>query len=223
MTMSIKNQKEAFLTYEADNYFLRNKEVKYREEDDVVIKVLKEYSAQPRQVLEIGCSTGYRLHAISKLYGSKATGIEPSAEAISHGRAAYPEINFVKGTADDMSTLSSASFDLVIIGFVLYVVDRDILLKVISETDRVLADGGTLMIIDFFSEKPVRNHYQHIKDIQAYAYKQNYEEVFVASKLYHLLDKRSMSHSSKGYDLSSDFYDKYSLVTLKKDLVAGYK
>ncbi len=224
MTMSIKTQKEAFLTNEADNYFLRNKDVKYVEENDVVLKVLKEYNAQPQHILEIGCSTGYRLHALSTLYrNSKTTGVEPSDEAINKGRSTYPEVNFVKGTADDMSTFKTASFDLVIIGFVLYVVDRDILLKVISEIDRVLADGGTLMIIDFFSEKPVRNHYEHIKDIQAYAYKQNYDEVFMASKLYHLLDKRSMSHSSKGYDLSSDFYDKYSLVTLKKDLAAGYK
>lgn len=224
MNMSIRSQKDAFLKYEADNYFLRNKDVKYVGEDDVVLKVLREYNAQPKNVLEIGCSTGYRLHAISTFYNTaKTTGVEPSDEAIKQGQSVYPEVKFIKGTADDMATLGSASFDLVIIGFVLYVVDREILFKVISETDRVLADGGTLMIIDFFSEKPVRNHYQHIKDIEAYAYKQNYEEVFMASKLYHLLDKRSMSHSSKGYDLSSDFYDKYSLVTLRKDLTAGYK
>jgi ubiquinone/menaquinone biosynthesis C-methylase UbiE len=222
--MSIKTQKDAFLKYEADSYFLRNKHVKYFPEDDVVIKVLREYDCRPKEVLEIGCSTGYRLHAISSLFKhSRTTGVEPSLEAISHGRSLYSEVEFINGTADDLSTLKSGSFDLVIIGFVLYVVDREVLLKVISETDRVLADGGTLMIIDFFSEKPARNNYQHITEIQAYAYKQNYDELFVASKLYHILDKRSMSHSKKDYDLSSDYYDKYSLVTLRKDLSAGYK
>jgi len=222
--MSIKTQKDAFLSYEADNYFLRNKDVKYTGENDVVLKVLREYNQQPRKVLEIGCSTGYRLDAISKLYkDAKTTGLEPSSEAIARGSAEYPHVKFVKGTADDMKDLESASFDLVIIGFVLYVVDREILFKVISETDRVLADGGTLMIIDFFSEIPVRNPYQHIKDIEAYAFKQNYDSIFIASKLYHLLDKRSMGHSSKGYDLSNNYHDKYTLVTLKKDLTAGYK
>jgi ubiquinone/menaquinone biosynthesis C-methylase UbiE len=122
-----------------------------------------------------------------------------------------------------MSMFPAGAFDLVIIGFVLYVVDREILLKVVSETDRVLADGGVLMIIDFFAERPTRNQYQHIRDIDAFAYKQNYEEIFTSTKLYHVLDKRSMHHSNKEYDLSNDFYDKYSLVTLKKDLTAVYK
>jgi len=221
---SIRTQKDAFVNYEADNYFLRNKDVEYVAQNDVVLKVLQEYGTHPKNVLEVGCSTGYRLHAISTLCGgAKATGIEPSAEAIKQGHADYPEINFIKGTADDMSTLKSGSFDLVVIGFVLYVVDREILFKAVSETDRLLADGGVLMIIDFFSEKPTRRHYQHIQDMQAYAYKQNYEDIFIASKLYHMLDKRSMSHSNKGYDLSDDYHDKYCLVTLRKDLSAGYK
>ena len=219
-----KTQKDAFIKYEADNYFLRNKDVEYLAKNDVVLKVLQEYNTHPKNVLEIGCSTGYRLHAISKLYsGVGATGIEPSAEAIKQGHAAHPEINFVRGTADDMSTLKTASFDLVVIGFVLYVVDREILFKAVSETDRLLVDGGILMIIDFFSEKPTRRDYQHIQDMRAYAYKQNYEDIFIASRLYHMLDKRSMNHSNKGYDLSDDYYDKYCLVTLRKDLSAGYK
>lgn len=222
--MNIKTQKEAFLAYEADNWYQRNKDAEYVVEEDVVVKVLKEYSASPKDALEIGCSTGYRLHGIARTFEDvQVTGIEPSREAIAYGRKKYPEVNFVSGTADEMSAFKPASFDLVIIGFVLYVVDREILLKVIAETDRVLKDGGILLILDFFSEKPIRNPYQHIKDIEAYAFKQSYDEIFTASKLYHLLDKRSMSHSSKGYDLTGDFYDKYALTTLRKDLSAGYK
>lgn len=222
--MNIKNQKQAFQVYEADNWYQRNRGVKYTAEDDVVIKVLKEYSASPSSALEIGCSTGYRLHALATTFnGVRVTGIEPSQKAIMYGKEEYPEVNFVPGTAGQMTELEMASFDLVIIGFVLYVVDRDMLLKVVAETDRVLRDGGILMIIDFFSEKPARNPYQHITDIKAYAYKQNYEEIFTASKLYHLLDKRSMSHSTKTYDLSDDFYDKYAVTTLRKDLSVAYK
>lgn len=222
--MDIKTQKDAFLNYEADNWFARNKDYQYTAETDVVIKILKEYNAEPNNVLEIGCSKGYRLNAISKNFKNvNVTGLEPSAEAIKTGRIEYPQVNFLQGTADDMSRLLTASFDVVIIGFVLYVVDRDILLKVISETDRVLKNGGILMVIDFFSEKPVRNPYQHISDIEAYAYKQNYDEILTSSKLYQLLDKRSMSHSAKGYDLSGDYYDKYTVSMLRKDLSAGYK
>ena len=222
--MSIKTQKEAFVAYEADNWHLRNKDVGYVSENDVVMKVLREYSASPTSVLEVGCSTGYRLHAISSTFQNvQVSGIEPSQDAVNMGRQKYPEIDFVNGTIDDMSAYQQGSFDLVIIGFVLYVVDRQLIFKAIAETDRVLKDGGILMIIDFFSEKPVRNRYEHIKQIDAYAFKQNYDEIFCASKLYHLLDKRSMSHSVKGYDLTGDYYDKFSLTTLRKDLSAGYK
>jgi ubiquinone/menaquinone biosynthesis C-methylase UbiE len=223
--MSIKTQKDAFLNYEADNWFMRNKEaLVYSEENDIVITVLKEYAAKPSNVLEIGCSTGYRLNAItSNFKGAQVTGVEPSGDAIEYGKKKYPQVKYIKGTADEMTELPAASFDLVIIGFVLYVVDRDILFKVIAETDRVLKNGGILMIIDFYSEKPVRNPYQHISDMQAFAFKQNYEDVFMASKLYHLLDKRSLSHTSKGYDLSDDYYNKYALTTLRKDLSAGYR
>jgi ubiquinone/menaquinone biosynthesis C-methylase UbiE len=222
--MNIDTQKQAFLSYEADNWFLRNKAVDYNPETDVAMKVLREYSASPVNVLEVGCSTGYRLHAIAHSFpGARVSGIEPSPKAISSGREKYPEINFVNGTADDMSTFQASSFDLIIIGFVLYVVDRKLLFKAIAETDRLLIDGGILMIIDFFSERPVRNAYQHISDIEAYSFKQNYDEIFTASKLYHLLDKRSMGHTAKDYSLSNDYYDKYSVSTLKKDFSAAYK
>jgi ubiquinone/menaquinone biosynthesis C-methylase UbiE len=222
--MSIKTQKEAFVAYEADNWYLRNKDTRYVKEGDVVMTVLREYSVSPVSVLEVGCSTGYRLHAISSTFpGVQVSGIEPSPAAIIIGKEKYPEVNFVNGTEDDMSAFEEASFDLVIVGFVLYVVDRQLLFRAIAETDRVLKDGGVLMIVDFFSERAVRNAYQHIRDIEAFAYKQNYDEIFTASKLYHLLDKRSMSHTEKHYSLSNDYYDKYSVTTLKKDYSAGYK
>ncbi len=222
----METQKDAFLRYEADNWFKRNKEALHSNvDDDMVIKVLNEYSAEPNRVLEIGCSAGHRLQKIASNFRNvQATGIEPSDEAILYGKKNFPSINFIKGTADDLSFLSSASFDLVVIGFVLYVVDREMLFKVIAETDRVLEDGGILMIVDFFSEKPLRNSYQHINEFNAYSYKQNYEEIFTASKLYHLLDKRSISHTNAAkYDITSNYHDKYTLVTLRKDLLAAYK
>jgi ubiquinone/menaquinone biosynthesis C-methylase UbiE len=221
--MANKSQKEAFLQYEADNYFKRNKDVVYTPENDVVIKLLNEYGYTPKSTLEIGCNTGYRLEAIRKLSGSAVAGIEPSQEAIEAGKQQHPSIQFVKGMADDLSAFPTGSFDLIVIGFVLYVVDREVLLKSIAETDRVLKDGGVLMIIDFFTERPIRNPYQHIREIEAYAYKQNYDEIFTATQMYQLLDKRSMSHVSKGLDLTGDYYNKYSITTLRKDLQAAYK
>ncbi|MBT1690101.1 class I SAM-dependent methyltransferase [Dawidia soli] len=221
--MASKSQKEAFLQYEADNYFNRNKSVAYVPEDDVVIKLLKEYNYTPKSTLEIGCNTGYRLEAIRNLTGASVVGIEPSQEAIDAGKQQYPLVPFVKGTADNLSAFPADSFDLIVIGFVLYVVDRELLLRTVAETDRVLKDGGVLMIIDFFAERPRRNAYQHIREMEAYAYKQNYDEIFTATQLYQLLDKRSLSHVSKDLDLTGDYYNKYAITALRKDLQAAYK
>jgi ubiquinone/menaquinone biosynthesis C-methylase UbiE len=225
MMDNTKKQKQAFLNYEADSWFMRNINYKYVAENDVVIKVLKEYCAAPQNVLEIGCSSGYRLNAIAENFpGANVTGIEPSKRAIEKGQQIYSKVNFVHGTADEMNQLPTAGYDMIIIGFVLYVIDRDILFKVIAETDRVLKNGGILVIVDFFSETPRRNPYKHIEDFAAYAFKQRYEDVFIASNLYQLLDKRSVNHSSKGlYDLTADYYDKYAVTTLRKDVIAGYK
>ena len=77
--------------------------------------------------------------------------------------------------------------------------------------------------LDSFALSLHCNPYQHIQDMEAFAFKQNYDEIFIATKLYHTLDKRSMSHTTKTYDLSGDYYNKYSLTTLRKDLNASYK
>lgn len=221
--MSNKTQKQAFLDYEANNWFSRNRSSQYNPKKDPVLAVLREYSITAGHVFEIGCSYGYRLNAISQSFEDvKVTGLEPSLEAIEYGRQKYSSVNFVHGTADDISMIPSASFDLVIIGFVLYVIDRDVLLRVVSETDRVLKNNGILMILDFFSEKALRNPYDHIKELVAYSYKQNYEDVFTASKLYQLIDKRSFHHATKKYDIEGDYYNTLSLCTLRKDTSAGY-
>lgn len=218
--------KHSFLTYEADNWFERNKVIvdNYTPENDKVIDLLKKYNVNCNKVLEIGCSAGYRLNAINEIF-PKATvfGVEPSLKAIEFGKANYKNVNFSHGTADDLSDFKNDTFEVVIVGFVFYVIDRNILLKVISEIDRVLKDGGILIIIDFFSETSLKNIYAHIDEFEAYSYKQNYYEIFTNSKLYHLLDKSTFSHSTKEMDSSDNYHDKYSISLLKKDINSSYK
>ncbi|WP_026751211.1 class I SAM-dependent methyltransferase [Sediminibacterium sp. C3] len=219
-------QKNAFLKYEADKWFLRNSQAikNYNSSKDEVINIIKEYNLEVNSVLELGSSAGYRLNAIKSLFPTKnLTGLEPSKLAIEYGQENYPSIHFVHGTADNLSCLNDNSYDLVIVGFILYVIDRNLLLKVISEIDRVLKDGGVVILVDFFSEKPVKNSYEHIHDLQAFSFKQNYDEIFTSSKLYYLLDKSSFSHDNKIKDVSSDYHNKYSISVLKKDLTASYK
>ncbi|SDJ32982.1 Methyltransferase domain-containing protein [Pedobacter sp. ok626] len=224
--MENNHQKEAFLAYEANAWFERNKVVidNYHPEKDRVISLITEYGLKPEKVLEIGCSAGYRLNGLKeKISGTQVFGLEPSTEAIEYGRKNYPNVNFVHGCADDLSHFEDNSLDVVIVGFVFYVIDRNIFYKVVSEIDRVLKNGGILIIVDFFSESSLKNTYQHINSFSAYSFKQNYDEVFTSSKLYYLLDKSTWNHSHKVLDATNNYHDKYSISLLKKDLDASYK
>ena len=79
-------------------------------------------------------------------YGSpkKTIGVDPSENAIIHGKKCNKNIFFHKGTSDNLKFISSQSVDLLIIGFFLYVVDRELLLKSIYEIDRVLKNISIL-------------------------------------------------------------------------------
>ncbi|WP_175546009.1 hypothetical protein [Flavisolibacter ginsengisoli] len=68
--MSDGKQKSAFLEYEANQWFKRNFEAlkNYREKDDKIICLLKDYKIEPVRILEIGCSAGHRLNGLKKTY-----------------------------------------------------------------------------------------------------------------------------------------------------------
>jgi ubiquinone/menaquinone biosynthesis C-methylase UbiE len=224
--MADKTQKQAFLTYEADAWFERNKEYlsHFDNKTDSVISLLSSYGLTGGKVLEIGCSAGYRLEGIrTELRAQKVFGIEPSGKAIEFGREKFPEINFVQGTADNLEAFATGSMDIVIVGFVFYVIDRDIVFKVIAEIDRVLRNGGILVIVDFFAETAIKNSYQHIKDFTAYSFKQNYDEIFTSSRMYFLLHKSTLNHNSKKPDATEDYLNKYCITMMKKDSGASYR
>ncbi|WP_264553423.1 class I SAM-dependent methyltransferase [Flavobacterium sp. N2038] len=224
--MKENNQKESFLAYEANAWFDRNRAIikKYDSNKDRVITLIDEYNLNPKKVLEIGSSAGYRINALKSRYKEcEVYGIDPSEKAIEYGRRHFSDVNFIHGTADNLESLENHSIDIVIVGFVFYVIDRDILFKVISEIDRVLKNGGILIIVDFFSEKSLKNVYEHINEFTAFSFKQNYEEIFTSSKLYYLLDKSTWNHTEKVLDATDNYYDKYSISLLKKDTVASYR
>lgn len=219
-------QKKAFQQYEADQWFSRNRSVieNYNGEKDLVVKVIQQYNLKPLRVLEIGCSAGYRLDHIKKMTPStQVVGVDLSAAAITEGKKQFSSVEFHLGGADDLSALEDSSFDLVIVGFVLYVIDRASLLKVVSEIDRVLSDKGLLINIDFFSETALKNDYHHIKEFKAYSFKQRYEDIFLATQMYQLIHKLSFNHNVHSLDATDDYFNKCSVTLLKKDIYASYR
>lgn len=218
-------QRKAFQQYEANQWFARNKSLlnSYAGEHDFVVNLLLQYKIKPLRILELGSSAGYRLHYLKHLFpDAQVFGIDPSTDAVATGTQLYPGVELHVGTADDLSVFEDGFFDLVIIGFVFYVIDRSLLLRVVSEIDRVLADKGLLINVDFFSEKAIKNNYHHITEFEAFSFKQGYETIFLASEMYQLLHKISFHHSNRQPDATDDYFNKCTATLLKKDVNAGY-
>ena len=214
-----ETKKKAFLEFEANSYFKRNYNflTNYDSENDIIIKLIDEYSLKFETICELGCSAGGRLDFIDKKYSPKKTiGVDPSENAIIHGKKCNKNIFFHKGTSDNLKFISSQSVDLLIIGFFLYVVDRELLLKSIYEIDRVLKKNGNLIVVDFYSSTPSMSNYSHLLDEKAHLFKQKYYEIFLSTKEYELIDLRSLDHKSMKLNAINKSDDLVSISLLRK-------
>lgn len=139
-----------------DAYFIRREDVldwfNKNWKRDPVISALLKLELAPRSVLEIGCSNGWRLGRIREAFGCRCCGIDPSEIAIS--KATRPDIELRVGTA---SYLGKDTHDIVIFGFCLYLCRKEGLFKIASEADRVLENGGYLVLYDFHPETAYSN------------------------------------------------------------------
>src|SRR5262249_6170601 len=145
---------------------------------DEALAMIQAYQIRPERVLEVGCSNGWRLERLRERYGSRCFGVEPSAEAVADRRARFPRLRLPEGISALLPFDGFEPFDLLLYCFVLHWVDRRSLLSTIAEADRVLADGGYLVLCDFLPDFPQRNRYHHRNDTNVYTYKQDYASVF---------------------------------------------
>ena len=90
-----KSQKNIFLENEGDNWFERNKNIS-KKEDDEIVKIIDYLELKYNSLLEIGCSTGYRLNLL-KSDNKDLYGIDPSAKAIEYGLKNYKNLKKRKG------------------------------------------------------------------------------------------------------------------------------
>lgn len=194
--MSELSQKEAFLTSEGDKYYHRNRDklatADQKAAKDRVLAGVRAMNLQPRRILEVGCSNGWRLAALRSTYSAKCYGIDPSAEAINEGKALFPDISLQRGTADSLP-FQRDRFDLVIFGFCLYLCDRNDLFKIAYEADRVLRDKGYIAILDFCPAFPYRNDYKHLARISCY--KMNHAKMLLWNPAYTVASQLIFSHT----------------------------
>jgi ubiquinone/menaquinone biosynthesis C-methylase UbiE len=205
--------KEHFLNFEGNKFFSRNIN-NLNNKNDLILEKLKTYKLSKMNILEIGCSNGWRLNELSKNSSeNNYYGIDPSQDAINFGNLNYKNINFEIGTCDYMK-YEDNKFDIILIPFVFMYIDRNSLLKSVSEIDRILKNNGKLIITDFYCNRHKKNIYKHVEN--SYIFKQNYFEIFLGSKNYFLEKLETFSHNTS---LDTNIYDDTCFYAeLKKDL-----
>lgn len=194
-------QSDIFLKGEGAAWLERNKD-KIDRENDPVLAAIREAKIRPRNVLEIGCANGWRLDILRDEFECEAIGQDPGAS----GLASW----IYKGTADD-TNWESGCFDLLIYGFCLYLCDREDLFKIVAEGDRVLRDGGYLVIWDFYPEYPHAVPYRHYDGI--FSYKMDYAQLWLANPAYSLFWRTL-------HDVTNDPGDMTAVTILKKGMSA---
>ena len=141
----MSSAKNEVLKSEGDKWFERNQQLCEDRNVSHGIVLLDEFMSKEirlkekfcdAKVLEIGCSFGYNLKFLTEKYQYKCFGIDPSKKAIEYGNNKYGafEIELKQGTADSIN-YPDAYFSIVILGFCMYLVDRSLVSKVVSEID----------------------------------------------------------------------------------------
>tara|TARA_B100000700_G_C14990014_1_gene830806 strand:+ start:797 stop:1456 length:660 start_codon:yes stop_codon:yes gene_type:complete len=210
-------QKNIFLDSEGDNWFDRNKNT-IHENVKIGIDFFISFVNKKNKILEIGCSDGKNLNYLSEKlphYELDLYGIDPSKKAIESGKQNYRKIDLKVGTSDQLK-YGDKFFDLIICGFFLYLVDRNLIFKTVSEIDRILKEGGYLIIVDFDVPTPFSNDYKHYKDIQSY--KNDYSKFFIGGGHYTLIGKKQFSHENKD-SFHQSINERISSAILYKELI----
>src|SRR5215475_2558840 len=199
------SQSDKFMDGEGDAWLRRNRN-KLPRENDPVIYAIGSSGIKPKNILEIGCSNGWRLNKMKKLWGCNVCGIEPSMEAVEEANQSGLEVT--QGTADNLDiTFLFTTFDVIICGFFLYVTDPEDLFKIVSETDRLLEDRGYLVIHDFEPIAPYRTPYKHREGL--WSYHMDHPALWLAHPWYSTVSSRTEANGT-------------TVTILRKDVQAAF-
>lgn len=158
------NQSDIFLSSEGDAWYARNKN-KLGLKDPVCALLDLLPLIRPKRVLEVGCANGWRLKKLKEKYQCRVSGVDTSHDAVED--ALESGLEDVCHDKFGNATWLGGTFDMIIFAFCLYVTQPSDWFKIVTEADRLLADGGWLVIHDF-ADGPHATPYQHNTGILSY-------------------------------------------------------
>lgn len=187
------------LRADCNDYYRRNMGLHEPEVDELQDTLDKIHSYAPlERVFEIGAGNGWRLRKIEQRYdGCRAYGLDYSDEAVdaSDGMVRH-------GCAPaELPWYGTASFDVVILGFFTYLLPRTHVMELVAGVDRIVRDGGHVVVLDFLHPTPVRVPYTHSGNLTVY--KHDVSGLFTANPQYVLVDRRLVDHHGHRNDNSN--------------------
>lgn len=205
---------------ESDAYFDRNRDRLPDKASDRALAYFRRFGLNRTDaILDIGCFTGFHLEWIREAFDCDCFGIEPSSKAIEDGKTKYPSLDLRVGFAHELEPFADGSFDVVMIRGTMCLVGREVLLKTVQQIDRVLKEGGRLIIEDFAPMSVVRTQWKHLPGKEVYCYKQPYWDIFTATHLYHITyAEEGLLAPEEGHSPRNLF----KFVVLTKRLFEGY-
>lgn len=161
---------EEALRQDGDGYHRRNHAGIGTIPDPAFIQLQLIHSISPiRSVLEIGCSTGFRLEKARQAFGARSVGLEASVDAVAEGRDLYPMLDLQVGIAPrDLERWAGQNFDVVIVGHFMYLLPRAQLFKLAAAVDELVAPSGHIIAMDFLHPNPMSAPYAHHDELRVH-------------------------------------------------------
>jgi SAM-dependent methyltransferase len=120
-------------------------------------------------VLEIGCTTGFRLEKARPNFSARCAGLDASEVAVAEGRKKYPEIDIRTGLAPQaLDFWAGSTFDVVVVGHLLYLLPRSALFDFSAKVDALLSEDGHLIVVDFIFHRDTVSNYVHEDSLSVY-------------------------------------------------------
>ena len=212
--------KNLLLVKNKNNWFYRNKKnIINHNDDEHINELIRINNLKEKNILEIGCSNGYKLIKYKELLKSNnCFGVDLSKEAIFDGKKRYKNLKLLNLSSLDINKIK-LNFDLIICGFFLYQLDRNLIFQQFDLIYKKLNKNGYLLIRDF---DPLFKHTNtDFNNKKLRTFKMNYDNLLTESGLFDFIYK--IKYKTKTQDKKKFKSDKISYSLFRKiDFIESY-